>query len=50
MKQGFSKRIFMAKKTAKKIMLAIRAETFGNLYFNTWEAVDSKGSHLQTAM
>lgn len=29
-------------KTAKDILLAIRAVTFGNLYFNTWRAVISR--------
>ena len=29
-------------KTARDILLAIRAVTFGNLYFNTWAAIISR--------
>ena len=33
---------YYGERTAKNIMLAIRAVTFGNLYFNTWRAVVSR--------
>ena len=33
---------FYGEKTAKNIILAIRAVTFGNLYFNTWGAIISR--------
>lgn len=33
---------YYGEKTAKDIILAIRAVTFGNLYFNTWEAIISR--------
>ena len=33
---------FYGKQKAEKILLTIRAEMFGNLYFNTWKAVKSR--------